>query len=46
MLAGVTMDSAELLNCALDKYLKNLIRSSVQLVGGSVQRDARKGTPS
>jgi hypothetical protein len=45
-LAGVTMDSAELLNCALDKYLKNLIRSSVQLVGGSVQGDARKGTPS
>ncbi|TKW24002.1 hypothetical protein SEVIR_3G024000v4 [Setaria viridis] len=45
-LAGVTMDSAELLNCALDKYMKNLIRSSVQLIGGSVQRDARKGTPS
>ncbi|KAF8660288.1 hypothetical protein HU200_057857 [Digitaria exilis] len=45
-LAGVTMDSAELLNSALDKYLKNLIRSSVQLVGGSIQRDARKGAPS
>ncbi|XP_066346176.1 uncharacterized protein [Miscanthus floridulus] len=44
-LAGVTMDSAELLNIALDKYMKNLIRSSVELVGGSVQRDARKGTP-
>jgi hypothetical protein len=24
--------------------MKNLIRSSVELVGGSVQRDARKGT--
>jgi len=45
-LAGVTMDSAELLNSALDKYMKNLIRSSVQLIGGSVQRNARKGTPS
>ncbi|CAN6236514.1 unnamed protein product [Urochloa humidicola] len=45
-LAGVTMDSAELLNCALDKYMKNLIRSSVQLIGGSVQRDASTGTPS
>ncbi|CAL5014408.1 unnamed protein product [Urochloa decumbens] len=45
-LAGVTMDSAELLNCALDKYMKNLIRSSVQLIGGSVQRDARTGTSS
>lgn len=46
-LAGVTMDSAELLNSALDKYMKNLIRSSVQLVGGSsVQRDAREGAPS
>ncbi|CAL5029553.1 unnamed protein product [Urochloa decumbens] len=45
-LAGVTMDSAELLNCALDKYMKNLIRSSVQLIGGSVQRDARTGASS
>nr|ACG48174.1 hypothetical protein [Zea mays] len=44
-LAGITMDSAELLNIPLDKYMKNLIRSSVELVGGSVQRDARKGTP-
>jgi hypothetical protein len=43
-LAGVTMHSAELLNIALDEYMKNLIRSSVELVGGSVQRDARKGT--
>jgi hypothetical protein len=39
------MDSAELLNIALDKYMKNLIRSSVELVGRSVQRDAWKGTP-
>ncbi|CAN6229886.1 unnamed protein product [Urochloa humidicola] len=45
-LAGVTMDSAELLNCALDKYMKKLIRSSVQLIGGSVQRDARTGMSS
>jgi hypothetical protein len=39
------MDSAELLNIALDEYMKNLIRSSVELVGGSVLKDARKGTP-
>lgn len=44
-LACVTIDSAELLNSALDKHLKNLIRSSVQLIGGSDPRDARKGTP-
>uniref|UniRef100_A0A0A9F575 Uncharacterized protein n=1 Tax=Arundo donax TaxID=35708 RepID=A0A0A9F575_ARUDO len=44
-LAGVTMDCAELLNSDLDKYLKNLIRSSVELIGTSVQRDARKGIP-
>ncbi|XP_062183898.1 uncharacterized protein LOC133887898 [Phragmites australis] len=44
-LAGLTMDCAELLNSGLDKYLKNLIRSSVELIGASVQRDARKGTP-
>jgi hypothetical protein len=44
-LAGVTMDCAELLNSGLDKYMKNLIRSSVELVGASVQRDARKGMP-
>lgn len=35
-LAGITMDSAELLNIALDKYMKNLIRSSVELVEDSV----------
>ncbi|XP_062226987.1 uncharacterized protein LOC133925148 [Phragmites australis] len=44
-LAGVTMDCAELLNNGLDMYLKNLIRSSVELIGASFQRDARKGTP-
>lgn len=44
-LAGVTMDCAELLNIGLDKYLKNLIRSSVDLIGPSVQRDARIGIP-
>jgi hypothetical protein len=42
-LAGVTMGCAELLNSGLDKYMKNLIRSSVELIGASVQRDARKG---
>uniref|UniRef100_A0A0A9DP08 Transcriptional coactivator Hfi1/Transcriptional adapter 1 n=1 Tax=Arundo donax TaxID=35708 RepID=A0A0A9DP08_ARUDO len=42
-LAGVTMDCAELLNSGLDKYLKNLIKSSVELTGASVQKDARKG---
>ncbi|KAL6844446.1 hypothetical protein ACP4OV_026119 [Aristida adscensionis] len=44
-LVGVTMDCAELLNSGLDRYLKNLIRSPVELIGASVQRDARKGTP-
>ncbi|KAK3143492.1 hypothetical protein QOZ80_4AG0300960 [Eleusine coracana subsp. coracana] len=44
-LAGVTMDCAELLNICLDKYMKNLIRSSVELVGGSVQSNSRKGIP-
>uniref|UniRef100_A0A0A9DHH4 Transcriptional regulator of RNA polII, SAGA, subunit n=1 Tax=Arundo donax TaxID=35708 RepID=A0A0A9DHH4_ARUDO len=44
-LLGVTMDCAELLNSSLDKYLKNLIRLSVELIGASVQRDARKGMP-
>ncbi|KAL5214252.1 hypothetical protein ABZP36_003404 [Zizania latifolia] len=42
-LAGVTLDCADLLNNGLDKYLKNLIRSSVELIGASVQSDARKG---
>ncbi|XP_037479634.1 uncharacterized protein LOC119356756 [Triticum dicoccoides] len=42
-LAGVTMDCAELLNNGLDSYLKNLIRSSVELKGADVRRDARKG---
>lgn len=44
-LAGVTMDCADLLNIGLDKYMKNLIRSSVDLIGPSVQRDVRKGIP-
>ncbi|XP_006652947.1 uncharacterized protein LOC102718262 [Oryza brachyantha] len=42
-LAGVTLDCADLLNSGLDKYLKNLIRSSVELIGANVQNDARKG---
>lgn len=42
-LAGVTLDCADLLNNGLDKYLKNLIRSSVELIGANVQSDARKG---
>jgi hypothetical protein len=44
-LAGVTMDCAELLNSGLGKYMKNLIRSSVELIGANIQRDARKGMP-
>ncbi|KAL6651552.1 hypothetical protein ACP70R_010477 [Stipagrostis hirtigluma subsp. patula] len=43
-LVGVTMDCAELLNSGLDRYLKSLIRSSVELIGASAQKDARKGT--
>ncbi|KAJ1273264.1 hypothetical protein BS78_06G266400 [Paspalum vaginatum] len=42
-LPGVTVDSAEVLNSAMDKYLKKLLRSSVELIGGRVPRDASKG---
>ncbi|XP_047070952.1 uncharacterized protein LOC124679192 [Lolium rigidum] len=42
-LVGVTMDCAELLNNGLDSYLKNLIRSSVDLKGADVRNDARRG---
>lgn len=42
-LAGVTMDCADLLNNGLDLYLKNLIRSTVELKGSGVRGDTRKG---
>ncbi|KAM0895469.1 hypothetical protein ACQ4PT_023804 [Festuca glaucescens] len=42
-LVGVTMDCAEILNNGLDSYLKNLIRSSVDLKGADVRNDARRG---
>uniref|UniRef100_A0A0E0K905 XS domain-containing protein n=1 Tax=Oryza punctata TaxID=4537 RepID=A0A0E0K905_ORYPU len=42
-LAGVTLDCADLLNNGLDKYLKSLIRSSIELIGANVQSDAIKG---
>ncbi|CAM0902130.1 unnamed protein product [Alopecurus aequalis] len=45
-LAGVTMDCAEILNNGLDSYLKNLIRSSVELKGADVRNDARRGASS
>uniref|UniRef100_A0ACD5V0K9 Uncharacterized protein n=1 Tax=Avena sativa TaxID=4498 RepID=A0ACD5V0K9_AVESA len=42
-LVGVTMDCAELLNNGLDAYLKNLIRSSIELRGADGRNDARRG---
>ncbi|KAM0904058.1 hypothetical protein ACQ4PT_018264 [Festuca glaucescens] len=42
-LVGVTMDCAELLNNGLDSYLKNLIRSFVDLKGADVRNDTRRG---
>jgi hypothetical protein len=42
-LVGVTMDCADLLNYGLDSYLKNLIKSSVELKGADIRNDARRG---